>query len=84
MLLHRTWLRSELLPVLGGRYRSERLVTPTLALYGERDPVTPARLFQGHERYADDLRVEGVQDAGHLLPEERPELVAERALEFFG
>ena len=84
MLLHRTWLRSELPAVLRGRYRSERLVTPTLALYGERDPVTPARLFEGHERYADDLRVEGVEGAGHLLPEERPDLVAGRALDFFG
>jgi pimeloyl-ACP methyl ester carboxylesterase len=83
-LLHREWVTKELPAVLAGRYRSERLVTPTLALYGEDDPITPPRLFKGHERYADDLRVEGVPDAGHLLPEERPELVAERALEFFG
>jgi pimeloyl-ACP methyl ester carboxylesterase len=84
MLLHRSWVGGEAARVLAGRYRSERLTPPTLALYGERDPVTPPRLFNGHERYADDLRVEAVPDAGHMLPEEQPELVARRALEFFG
>ena len=84
MLLHRSWVRDEAVRVLAGRYRSERLTTPTLALFGERDPVTPPRLVADDGRHADDLRVEGVPGAGHLLPEERPDLVAERALEFFG
>ena len=84
MLLHRSWVGGEAARVLAGRYRSERLTTPTLALYGERDPVTPPRLFTGQERHADDLRVEAVPDAGHLLAEERPDLVADRALGFFG
>jgi pimeloyl-ACP methyl ester carboxylesterase len=83
MLFHRTWLTRELGPVIAGRYRSQRLEVPTLALYGERDPIVPARLFRGLEERASDLRVEGVPGAGHMLPEERPDLVAERALEFF-
>jgi pimeloyl-ACP methyl ester carboxylesterase len=30
------------------------------------------------------MRLELVEDAGHFIVEERPELVAERALELFG
>jgi hypothetical protein len=40
-------------------------------------------LYEGHERFFEQLRVESVPGVGHLLPEERPDLVAERALEFF-
>lgn len=81
-LLYRTFLTREALPVIAGRYRSERLRVPTLVLYGERDPILPPRLFGGQEHHADRMRVEAVPDAGHFLPEERPELVADRILEF--
>jgi pimeloyl-ACP methyl ester carboxylesterase len=83
MLLYRTWVKREFWQVLRGKYRSERLRVPTLILYGDRDPVLPPVLFEGHEQFADDLRVEAVSGAGHMLPEERPELVADRVLEFF-
>jgi pimeloyl-ACP methyl ester carboxylesterase len=81
-LLHRTFLRSELPAVLGGRYRRRHLATPTLVLHGQRDLVRP-RLFASPAMPADDLTVEMVPKAGHFLPEERPDLVAERALAFF-
>ena len=83
MLMYRTFLTRELGPVLAGRYRDQRLQVPTLLMYGNRDPVLPPVFFQGYERFADDLRVEAVKGAGHMLPEERPDLVAERALDFF-
>ncbi|HEV2075804.1 MAG TPA: alpha/beta hydrolase [Thermoleophilaceae bacterium] len=83
MLLHRTFLGRELVPSLAGRYRGERLTVPTLVMHGKRDPVVPPRLLAGLDRHAEDLRVEIVPDAGHYLPEERPELVADRAIEFF-
>ena len=82
-LLYRTFLLRELLPVAAGRYRKARLETPTLVLHGKRDGAVPPRLVAGHERHAADLRVELVPDAGHFLPEERPELVAEKILAFF-
>ena len=82
-LLYRTFLLHELGPVLAGRYRKQRLTTPTLVLHGERDPVVPSVFFQGHEQYADDMTIEMVPKAGHLLPEEAPEVVTERTLEFF-
>jgi pimeloyl-ACP methyl ester carboxylesterase len=81
-LMYRTFLTREILPVLAGRYRDRRLEVPTLVLYGQRDPILPPELYQGHEEHADRLRAEGVPRAGHFLPEERPELVTERILEF--
>lgn len=81
-LLHRRLLARELLPVLLGRYRGRRLRTPTLVLHGRRDFVRP-RLVATPTMPADDLRVDLVRKAGHLLPEERPGLVAERVLDFF-
>lgn len=82
-LLYRTFLLRELVPVLAGRYRGTRLETPTLILHGKRDGAVPPRLVAGQERHAADLRVELVPDAGHFLPEERPEFVAGRLLAFF-
>jgi pimeloyl-ACP methyl ester carboxylesterase len=83
MLAHRAWLAEDLRALAGGRYRHERLQAPMLALRGERDRTMPARLVEGGPVVAQDLRVEAVPGAGHLLPEEAPDLVARRALEFF-
>lgn len=80
--LHRTFLRGELFAVLRGRYRRRHLATPTLVLHGQRDLVRP-RLFASPAMPADELRIELVPKAGHFLPEERPDLVVERALAFF-
>jgi pimeloyl-ACP methyl ester carboxylesterase len=82
-LLYRTFLTHEVGPVLAGRYRDARLRVPTLMLHGQEDPVVSGRLLDGAERNADDLRVELIPGAGHFLPEERPEVVAERAHGFF-
>ncbi|WP_344664930.1 alpha/beta hydrolase [Catenulispora yoronensis] len=65
-----------------GRYRKARLTVPTLIIGGERDVVIPPPVLEGGERHADDLRVVVVPGAGHLLPQERPEAVAEEVLRF--
>jgi pimeloyl-ACP methyl ester carboxylesterase len=73
----------EIIPTLLGKYRSTRLAVPTLMLNGAKDfAIAPGELG-GYEPYADDLQVELVADAGHFLPEERPQLVADRAVGFF-
>jgi pimeloyl-ACP methyl ester carboxylesterase len=73
----------EIVPTLLGKYRSTRLAVPTLMLNGTKDfALAPAELG-GYEPYAGHLRVELATGAGHFLPEERPQLVAETALRFF-
>lgn len=66
----------EMIPGLLGANRSRRLQTPTLMLNGERDFFIPARALGGSGRYADDLRVQVIPGAGHLLAEECPRAVA--------
>jgi pimeloyl-ACP methyl ester carboxylesterase len=63
-------------------YRGERLSVPTLLLFGERDLFISPDLLEGGEMHADDLRIELVPDAGHFIANERPDLVARRALAF--
>jgi len=65
-----------------GRYRKARLRVPTLIIGGERDVVIPPAVLAGGERHVEELRVAVVPGAGHLLPEERPEVVAEEVLKF--
>jgi pimeloyl-ACP methyl ester carboxylesterase len=82
--LYRSFLLREIGPLVRGRYRALRLHTPTLWLHGSRDVVIRPEMLSGYEPYADELEVEHVPDAGHFIAEQRPELVLERALEFFG
>jgi pimeloyl-ACP methyl ester carboxylesterase len=53
-------------------------------IVGAGDPAIRPFLLEGAERDADDLVVEVVRDCGHFVPEERPQLVAERARALFG
>ena len=79
VLLYRTFLTRE-----AGRTPGGRLRTPTRIMVGAGDPAIRPFLLEGAERDADDLVVEIVPDCGHFVPEERPELVAERARALFG
>ena len=81
--LYRTFQLREQLPVARGRYRSQRLATPTLLLFGCADAVIPTRMLRGYEPYAHDMSVELVHDAGHFIAEDVPDLVVDRALRFF-
>jgi pimeloyl-ACP methyl ester carboxylesterase len=66
----------EMIPALLGANRSRRLRTPTLMLNGERDFFVPARALGRPGLYADDLRIQVIPGAGHLLAEECPQQVA--------
>lgn len=81
--LYRTFLLREAQPLLKGKYRDQRLTVPALLMYGDSDRVITEQRLEGWEEFADDMRLEQVQDAGHFLPDEQPELIAKRALEFF-
>jgi pimeloyl-ACP methyl ester carboxylesterase len=80
--IYRTLLLREIGPILGGRYRDQRLRVPTVLVHGDRDPVIRAERLRGFEEYADDMRV-GQIEGGHFLPDEQPALVAEQALALF-
>lgn len=78
-LLHRALLARE----LRGRGGAERnLEAPTLVVRGERDRLVAADAFAGAERHAAELRTETLPGAGHYLPEEAPEAVAQLTLDF--
>jgi pimeloyl-ACP methyl ester carboxylesterase len=83
-LLYRTFLLRETGPVLRGRYSARDLTVPTLVLFGDRDQVIPVRTVEAATAQSDAVTLELVPGASHFVVDERPELVAERALEFFG
>jgi pimeloyl-ACP methyl ester carboxylesterase len=66
-----------------GDWQSHRLTVPTRFVFGTKDRFITRLLAGGWEPNADDMRVEWVEDSGHFIQEEKPELVAERALELF-
>jgi pimeloyl-ACP methyl ester carboxylesterase len=80
--------RGLILPEIGriamGRYRRQRLATPTVILCGADDPVMRVELLGGYEDHADDLTIEVVPNASHFIPDEQPAAVAARALELIG
>jgi pimeloyl-ACP methyl ester carboxylesterase len=80
------WYRAllrELLPILRGRHRSQRLRTPTLLLCGSDDGVVRPHQLRGYEPYSDDMRVECLDGVGHFSAEEAPDAVVERTLAHF-
>jgi pimeloyl-ACP methyl ester carboxylesterase len=80
---YRTFLFRELFPTLAGRYRSDRLQTPTLLLFGADDGVIRPHQLRGYEPYSDDMRLELIPGVGHFIAEEAPDLVVDRAIEHF-
>lgn len=82
--MYRVFNLKEVPEIARGRYADARLTVPTKLLFGTGDFALRHTLLDGYERHADDMRVELVDDCGHFIADERPELVAERAREFFG
>ncbi|HEX5115500.1 MAG TPA: alpha/beta hydrolase [Pseudonocardiaceae bacterium] len=74
----------EIVPALLGRGRERRLTVPTLMLAGERDPHLSPKSLGGWEPHADELTLRIVPDAGHLLAEQCPDLVADAIRGFAG
>jgi pimeloyl-ACP methyl ester carboxylesterase len=80
--LYRTFLMRELGPLVRGAYRDRRLSVPTRLLIGAEDQDFKGDTMTGYEDYADDMRIEWLPRAGHWLPEEAPELVLDRLVDF--
>jgi pimeloyl-ACP methyl ester carboxylesterase len=66
-----------------GRYAHSRLTVPTKLLFGTGDQALNHNILAGSEHHAEDMTIEKVEDCGHFIVDERPDLVAERAREFF-
>ena len=81
--MYRVFNLREALPIARGRYAEQRLTVPTRMLFGTDDAVLRPETLAGYERHADDMEVELVPGCGHFIADERPDLVAERAREFF-
>jgi pimeloyl-ACP methyl ester carboxylesterase len=66
-----------------GRYAKARLEVPTKLLFGKGDQALKYTLLDGYEKHADDMQLELVDGCGHFIADEMPDLVAEKAREFF-
>jgi pimeloyl-ACP methyl ester carboxylesterase len=83
--LYRRFIIPEIQRIIGGAYRDPqlRLTTPTRILIGTDDPIARPELFGGYEEYVDDLEFEFADGSAHFIVDEKPDIVMERALEFF-
>ncbi len=82
-LLYNTFLTQELIPILHGRYHKQRLLVKTRLLVGKNDPVIHKTQLNGFEKYTKDMHVELLAQCGHFIPEEKPELLAQRITKLF-
>jgi pimeloyl-ACP methyl ester carboxylesterase len=79
--VYRHFLRYEAFEFVSGAFKEERLTVPTLWIVGAKDPVAGGN-DDGYRDHADDMTLEEVPGAGHFLPEEVPDLIRERVLDF--
>ena len=57
---------------------------PTLMVLADGDPVLPAALAEGMDRWVPDLRTEVIGDCGHWTQQERPAEVNRLIIDFLG
>ena len=81
-LLYRYYLKT-LLSLSERPYDGLRLTRPTRLVVGRGDQAIPEVTLRGFEPHADDMKLELVDDCGHFVPEERPDLVVRHARELF-
>jgi pimeloyl-ACP methyl ester carboxylesterase len=74
----------EFMRIVLGRYRGRLPSMPTLVLLGARDRIIPRDALAGVEKYAPNVRMEDVPDAGHWIVDEQPVEVARRIADFAG
>jgi pimeloyl-ACP methyl ester carboxylesterase len=77
--IYRQFLLKELPGLARGIYAKERLTVPTRLLAGTEDVAVKGASLEGAN--ADDLVVQWVDDVGHFLPDEAPEVVVQAARE---
>lgn len=84
MMLYRRFVLAEVPAVASGKYVKGRLTVPTKMLFGMGDVAVSAdTILADHSQMADHFTVETVDDCGHFIVDEQPELVVDRILEWF-
>lgn len=81
--MYRVFNLHEVPEIARGRYAKARLQVPTELLFGTGDSALNHNLLAGYERHASEMTVEKVDGCGHFIADEMPQLVTERAREFF-
>ena len=80
---YRTFLTREAIPLVTGRYDNYRLTVPTRILVGRHDPVCSPSMLPGFESHADDMDAYVLEDVGHFMVDEAPDLIVEEVRSFF-
>jgi pimeloyl-ACP methyl ester carboxylesterase len=81
--LYRSYLRLAQAILLGHAFEGQRLQAPTQLLFGAHDFYIPVAVLEEIESHGADLTLEVVEGCSHWMPEERPDLIADRARELF-
>jgi pimeloyl-ACP methyl ester carboxylesterase len=81
-LLYRHFQLRELPALAAGRLAGARVELPVKLLFPRGDLAQAPKQLAGVERHAPRAEVE-IVDGGHFLPDERPQLVADRASAWF-
>jgi pimeloyl-ACP methyl ester carboxylesterase len=79
---YRTFQTREVARWMRGEYNAARVEVPVRWLHGTKDPVIMPEMFAGFGDRISDFEVELVDDAGHWIVEQRPELVLDRIRTF--
>jgi pimeloyl-ACP methyl ester carboxylesterase len=58
------------------------ITQPTLMITADRDPILPARLADGMDRWVPNLRVSAVSESGHWTQQEQPDQVNDAIVTF--
>jgi pimeloyl-ACP methyl ester carboxylesterase len=81
-LLYRQFITRELPELVGGRYARGRLTMPIRFLVGRDDPLFYEEIVDEAAPRADDYAGEALPGVAHFLPDEAPDLLRERVLDF--
>jgi pimeloyl-ACP methyl ester carboxylesterase len=80
--MYRVFNLREVPAIARGRYADARLRVPTKLLFGTGDTALNHQILAGSERQADDMQIEKIDNCGHFIADEMPDLIAERARTF--
>lgn len=82
--LYRNLILPEMVRLITGKYATQRLRVPTVALLGGDDPGVSADMLEITGDPADDLAGHVVDRAAHYIADDRPDAVVGHAMELFG